>query len=296
MNIRVSFATIALAGAVAFPAFCQYAAPAARTTAAPQTGAARPVAGTTSLARNNTPYYSARENYGSGGDFYEEWIKDRLSIGLSFSTFSFTDNKRATDTERKRNFIGAVTVLEEEDDFNVYPVLTYGVNDYFRVGLGYDKITGRTYNFNNQESDGNVVMKGPMISFEGSYPFMEGMLTPHAGVGFTYYYGNFEEDTWWHLGYSSLEAWQYYGSPNRRSRPYFRVIRVDDDLAVFFNIGLAFRPIENFVIDFSVRKVSLDPDCEWGHDRPQKGLFEQHNTGDFDLSHWAYALSLSYLF
>ena len=130
MNIRVSFATIALAGAVAFPAFCQYAAPAARTTAAPQTGAARPVAGATSLARDNgSRYYSARESYGTGGDFYEEWIKGRLSIGLSFSTYTFTDNKRATDTERKRNFIGAVTVLEEEDDLNVYPVLTYSVND-----------------------------------------------------------------------------------------------------------------------------------------------------------------------
>lgn len=244
--------------------------------------------------------FGGRQDAALQGDFddetfFEKWIKGHLSIGVNVSKFTFTDNERPADINREKNYIGAVNRLEEEDDVTIYPVVNYWVSDYARIGLTYDKITARTYNFNNNLSDGNAVYEGPMLSLEGAYPFFEGLLVPHLGGGVAFYSGDFEEDTWWHLAYGSPQSWESHGRRNSSATGYYREIHVKNETVFYLTCGVATMPLDNLVIDLAYRSMSLDPDCSWGHQFPS-GRYEKHRDGDLDLSHYAISISASYLF
>lgn len=261
-------------------------------TNAPETTQAAVVRPAARSFESVTPKYT----FENEDTFYNKWIKGRLTLGVSVSRLWLTDNEISTpDVSKKHNFLGNITRLEEESPTTVAPVLTYLVCDYFRVGLGYDKVCGRTYNWNNGESDGNVEMKGPSILFEGAYPFLDGMLVPHAGLGVTFYSGDFDEDTWWRFAYSDPWSWQYLGSTSKSRTGYFREIDVDDEVAAFFTIGFEYNPFENLMIDVSFKVTEVDPDCKWGY-RKGNGNFSQQGTGHFDLSHYALTIGASYRF
>lgn len=249
----------------------------------------------------------AREDYSSSryavadssGGFYDEWIHDHLSIGLGVTTFHLTKNYREPDLKRDNNFIGAVNELPEERDVLLVPVVDYRVNDYFRVELSYADITAGTKNLNKDgQGDGRVNYRGPTLALEGTYPFFDGLFVPHAGIGIAVMRGKFEELTWWHLGYSSYESWATRGKPMKRAPSVekgYREIRVDEfEVPIFFRCGVTCKPLSNWSIDFSLRYMSLDPDCEWG--RLREDGFDRHRTGDFDLTHVAYTLSVAYHF
>lgn len=223
------------------------------------------------------------------------WLQDRLSVGLGVTTFNFTRNHREADIARKHNFIGAVNDLHEVRDTLLTPVIGFRANDYLKFELSYIDITASTENFNSHVGDGHVQYNGPSLALEGTYPLLDGKLIPHAGIGMAFLWGDFEEDTWWHLGYSSFDGWEYYGRTQKTRMNYFREIYVDEFATpIFFNLGLTYRFTPDWSIDFTARHMNFDPDCEWGYRYTRR--YEQHNIGDFDLSHFAYTLSVSYTF
>ena len=235
----------------------------------------------------------------SDANFYDSWICDHLALGLGVTMFHFTDNYREPDVGRDNNFIGAVNELPEERDVLLVPVVGYRVNDYFRVELSYADITAGTKNFNkDHQGDGRVNYRGPTLSLEMTYPIFDGLLAPFAGIGIAVMRGKFEELTWWHLGYSRYESWAERGKPMTRAPSVekgYREIRVDEfQTPIFFNAGMMYRLATNWSVDFAVRYMPLDPDCEWG--RIDGDGFHRHRSGDFDLTHVAYTLSCAYHF
>lgn len=228
--------------------------------------------------------------------FYNQWIKGKLSIGVSYSVFTLSAGERPAN--REDDFLGNINELHDANNKNYQPSLSYQVCDYFLVGVSYCHIEARTMNFNNSLSDGNAILSGPIFTAELSYPLFERRIIPHAGFGVAILKGDFEEDTWWNLGYSSPKSWEYYSSPTTETRQgYYRYIDVDDESAVFFAIGLAVRPIPNIQFDVSYRKLNLNPYCEFGYDySPSKGIKDKHRDGDFDLSGGCWIFSLSYVF
>ncbi len=228
-----------------------------------------------------------------GGGFYEEWIEGRLSIGLTFSNYRLDDDQRIA--KRGSAYIGYVNKLDEDRPNRVLPLVEYKICDYLSIGLSYIQIEASTLNYNNHLSDGSVAMEGPSLAVDLTYPLLGGKLRPHVGAGLAYLAGDFKEDTWWGLGYSSPGSWEYLGSPTKKRRgKYYRYIDVDDEIAPFFTLGLSYNPLDHLKLDASYRWLHVDPDCQFGYN--YSGKKDKHQDGDFDLSGGFFLLSASYVF
>ena len=229
-------------------------------------------------------------------DFYENWIKGKLSIGLTYSIFRLTDGDRPAN--REDDFLGNINELQDAHENNIFPILEYQACDYLNLGLTYTKIGARTMNFNNHESDGDAELKGPVIIAELTYPLWEKRLHPHIGLGVAFLKGDFNEDTWWNLGYASPESWEAYGKPTKKTRQnHYRDIEVDDQTKVFFTAGLSYRPHPHVKLDVSYRRISLDPDCNFAYDYGSNhGGRAIRNYGDFDMSGYFWLFTVSYIF
>lgn len=257
--------------------------------------AAKPVQGAAQyrpVAAGYRPAYGYGSEY---GDFFDEWIRDRLSIGLTYSIFSLSDGTRPPN--REEDFLGNINELNDSHENRLVPILEYEVNDYLGLGLTYMQVEASTMNFNNHEGDGNAVMKGPVLKADLQYPLWERRIFPHAGVGVAFLSGDFKEDTWWHLGYSSPGDWAASGRPSTKARgANYRYIDVDDATEFFFTIGLSCKPHPRVKLDVSYRKISINPDCEFGYDYGGTRGKRKQSDGDFDLSGDFWLFSVSYVF
>ena len=226
--------------------------------------------------------------------FYDDWIANKLSIGLRLSKNSLTDAERPGNYEE--DFVGAIYKLDDVDDVFVAPELRYEPIRFVRLVLGWDSVAGKTRNFNteNHHSDGNATMSGPVLLAEGVCPVYEDYLSFHAGIGAAFGHGGFDHVTWWHLGYSSRDSWEYYGSPNKLRGNHYRQIYVDDEVGLVLSGGVSCRPFERLEIDLSVRYIRLEPDCHWGY--LYKSGFDEHQTGEFTLDHLSVSLLAAYVF
>ena len=239
-----------------------------------------------------TPYSGTA----SSGSPDEGWIQGRLAIGLLYSTFSLTHGDRPAN--REEDFLGNINELNADHKNNFAPFVSYRPIDYLALGLSYAHIEASTKNFNNHLGDGNAILKGPVFTAELAYPCLNKRLIPHAGIGFAMLSGDFQEDTWWHLGYANPKAWESYGSPSTRTmQNYYRYIDVDDESALYFTAGLSYRPFRHLLLDVSYRALDLDPSCEFGYDYgPDRGGKEVLNEGDFDMSCRCWLFSIGYVF
>lgn len=227
---------------------------------------------------------------------YERWIKGRLSIGVTYSSFKLENKKRPAN--REEDFLGNINELSDHHNERYAPVLEYRPIDYINLGVSYMNIEAGTMNFNNGEGDGTAVLKGPTFSAELALPLIKGIIVPHAGIGYAKLKGDFKEDTWWGLGYSSPTAWEYYGKPADKSgSDHYRYIDVEDASETYFTFGVSIIPHPHVKLDVSYHKVEFDPSCEFGYDyAPRGGAKAPRNHGDFDMSGEFWLFSASYIF
>ena len=229
--------------------------------------------------------------------FYDQWIKDRLTVGLGVSWTTLTDAKRPKDEDRKKTFVGYVWKLEDVDQVGVLAELRYWAAPNFRVSLGIDRVSGRTRNFNlAKHSDGVAELVGPQLLVEGLFPLCDDTVFLHAGGGVVYDFADFDEVAWWHLGYASEAAWNDYGRTGKTRQNYFREIRVDDAFGWTLAAGVSWRPAPRAEIDLSVRHTWIEPDCTFGYDYGKRKGFKPLLDGDFTLDHLSVALTASYVF
>ena len=228
--------------------------------------------------------------------FYDAWLKDRLSVGLSLSYSKLTDATRPKDRDGGKTFVGYVWKLEDTDEVHVLPTVSYWAAPYLRLSLFWNSVAGHTRNYNLQlHSDGDVTAEGPALLVEGLYPICGDTVFLHAGVGLTYAFCDFDEDTWWHLGYGSYDSWvNSFNKRNHVRSDHFREIEVDDAVGYLVSAGVSWRPIARAEIDLSVRHVWLDPDCDFGYRYTSRR--ETLLTGDFELNHLSVVLTGSYVF
>ena len=229
-------------------------------------------------------------------DFHETWFQDRLSVGVGAGFSTLTNAKRSKNKSGGKTFVGFIYKLEDEDELGIVPLVSYWAADHVRLSLTWDSVCGKTRNYNtsNHHSDGNVEAGGPAFLFEGLLPLANDEVFLHAGVGLAWEFGDFEESSWWRLGYSSSVAWRDHGSPSLPASGYYREIDVDDALGAILSAGASWRPLERLEIDFSLRYVWLEPDCKYGY-RDGNG-FVVHSKGDFTLDHLTAAATVSYVF
>lgn len=235
--------------------------------------------------------------------FFDVWIRERLSVGLSVSFSRLTDADRPEDESRTRTFVGYVNHLSLENEFGFVPTLNWLASDFVRVGLTLHETEARTRNFKKDPhldrrlSDGNATASGVLLSVEGTWPFYEGRLRPHAGLGLGWYKGSFDEDTWWRLGYLSPVDWNAAGRPSSGTlEGRYRAIHIDDEVGLSAAVGIAWRPAQNWELDFSLRRTWLDPDCEFGYVDEKSGRWTKSLSGHFTMDSLAAVLTASWVF
>ena len=236
-----------------------------------------------------------------GDSFYDAWIRDRLTIGLSLVYSQLTDNKREPDREGGKTFVGYLNLMEDENEFRVLPEVTYWAADYVRVKLAFEKVMARVYNYDasnphgpHSSTDGIVKIGGPVLMLEAIYPLCDDTVFPHVGVGAFFGFASLHEDRWWHHGYSSAADHAAHGNTDKTKNGYYREIHVDDAVGLVVSAGVAWRPIDRLQLDLEVRQTWIEPDCEFGY--AYSNRWEKHRDGDFTFDNFAVALTASYVF
>lgn len=234
--------------------------------------------------------------------FYDVWIRDRLSVGLEVSFRRFSDDDRPRDMERTKTFLGYINRLDLENDVGWTPAVSWLASDYVRLGLSWQSVEARTWNFprpgyEKEHSDGVASASGFVFSVEGSYPTEGGAWRPHAGLGIGLFKGSFDDDTaWWRYGYKTEADWIAAGKPSRPpSGKDRRYIDVDDAVGFALSAGVAWRPSPRVELDLSIRHTWLEPDCEFGYET-RKGSHEKELDGEFTFDWFAVAFTASYVF
>lgn len=131
----------------------------------------------------------------------EDYIRDRVEVGLRISHFSFTDSKKITYDE-SGNIIGGYTAgistynMDSEPTYYPLPYVMYKFTPYIGLRLSWEQIKGRTITLDeaNPHSDGDVIGNGPAFELIGRYP-NETKFTPYGGVGIIFWNMHFKEDS-----------------------------------------------------------------------------------------------------
>lgn len=217
-------------------------------------------------------------SYGTGNTF-DDFIRDRLSIGVRVSTFSLLDADRPRDWSRQKTFLGYINELKEENTVNVVPTISWWASQYCAFEFTWDGVEASTWNLNNHATDGNIKMSGPIFSLRGQYPLFENRVIPYIGAGLAFWSADFERSANW----------------ARRSDGMQRLMLCDDDVGLALSAGVGLRPHPRCEIDLMVRYLDVSSDAEFWYARHgvKKSL---ERTGEFTLEHIAYGAALSYVF
>ena len=226
--------------------------------------------------------------------FYDVWIRDRLSIGIGFSVSTLTKNHRPQDRDAHRTFVGYVNKLEDERPVRFTADVSYWTARHLMLGLSFDRVGGQTRNYNNHRSDGCLELWGPVLYADVVFPCLNDTLFPHFGAGIVYGVADFEEEKWWHLGYSNPEEYAAAGRSDKTKNNRYREIRVDDGFGLILQGGIAWRPVEHVQFGLTLRQTFLSCDAEFGY-RGNHG-FHREMSGDFDLDNFSAVVTVAYVF
>ena len=183
-------------------------------------------------------------------EFYSNFIENRLSLGLRFSSFNFTDPKDKS-YDSNGNINGGYTRgistynLEERRSYYPTPYLLYKFCPYAALQVGWEHIEGRawTMDYADPHYDGDMTLSGPSFEIQGRYP-NESIFTPYGAVGFAFLFGDFEEESSWYAG-------------------GLRRMDVDDTIGLMATIGASAEVYKNIEIDFSISYMGADPDAKY---------------------------------
>ena len=141
---------------------------------------------------------------------------------------------------------------------------------------------------------GGAYGDGPVFFADLMFPCLNESLFPHVGAGVVYGFADFEEESWWHLGYLSPAEYEATGRTYKTKNDRYREIQVDDSFGFVVQAGIAWRPIERLQLDVTLRQTFLSCDAEFGY-RGKNG-FHREMDGEFDLDNFALVAMASYVF
>jgi hypothetical protein len=224
------------------------------------------------------------------------FIHDHLEIGARMTSLSL-DTTSGT-------FIGTINRLEEDDGYAPMAFLTVLVVPYVGIDLTWDEVEAVTRAYSHPtDSDGTVVMDGPILSALVRYPFdvelrgRKRTIAPYAGFGLAFLSTDFEAAPWWHYGSSSSEEydrWVASGSPQSEGDQYTRTITVTDDRGRVFSLGCSIQIWDGLSVDLHYRTVDASTDAVFV--RAYSNGNSETVYGHFPLSHTSYGLGIKYSF
>lgn len=225
--------------------------------------------------------------------FYARFIARRITLEPRIRTFTLRHPDRPPDENREKTFVGAINELNAIDDVALRFSLGYRITPIFSTQLGYENLGARTMNFNNNLSDGNVRMSGPILSIRARYPVTT-FFSPYVELGYAFMRARFNHDAWWTWGWSSPEAYDAAGRPQASRNNRRRFIDVTDDTGFAASIGFILQPHERISFNAEMRRLDLTAKA---HAYGRTGeTIQTFGKGEFPLSHNAYSFGMIFLF
>lgn len=217
---------------------------------------------------------------------YWNLIRDRLEFGIRETEFDLDTTVRDGPTDEDR-FLGTINQLDGETDssFDKWFIRYYPIR---WVGLEYttDEVRARTITKDDGHSDGVFVADGNVLTVVGRlslgdvlrvvdwasndfvYP---GRMAYAWGDRFRVYYGigqadmsvDFEEDSWWYLGYADEASWLDDGSPTDRVGGRRRTIEATDGTGDVTTFGFNVFITRYLFLDFYTREMTLGTEATY---------------------------------
>ena len=235
---------------------------------------------------------SLRVGAQEGDATYYDWFHEHLRLGTRVTHFVLLDDERSTSD----TFLGHINKLEDEQDYTPTKIFVdYLITPTWGFELTWDQVQARVVNGGDgsQDIDGTLKADGLILTFVGRY-VNETRATPFAGIGAAFMNASFDEDDWWHLGYSSEADYIALGSPTKARNGKKRIMPVEDDAGLVVTGGVDYEVTDNFLLDFYVRymNVSIDGEAQitLGHSTDTSA------TGSFDLENVALGAGAIYRF
>lgn len=201
--------------------------------------------------------------------FYDSQICNHLEIGLRFAKHTL-DKPTKYDEKTELAFIGTISELKEDDSFSLYPVITYGFNDWFGIGFTWDSLTATAHTAHtlDKHNDGTFSTKGPTFTGILTIPgILDSKLIPYAELGFNHASASFDPEYWWEYGYGSPEHYKSAGCPkdgklyNNKHRAINT--KAGTKFGLVYGFGIKYYIIENLCLDLSYRHVNADAKCDF---------------------------------
>ncbi len=129
----------------------------------------------------------------------KEWWQN-FELGTRSTWVYLTDNKRTLDPANPQagSFYGSINELDSVHDYWPFKLFVdYKFCTYGGVELAWDYFSARTITRQDGHTDGDLNMRGPLLSAFVRYP-ADFNLTPYAGAGFAYYKVDFDDNAYWH--------------------------------------------------------------------------------------------------
>ncbi len=238
-------------------------------------------------------------------NIYDNYIQDRLSIGLQVNHRYFTDSDSGEKggVHGEGTYLGTIYAMDEVQ--NYFPALyaTYQFTEYVSMELAYSKIESETLATTYKQpkygvkSDGDVVQTGFTLSVLGHYP-TETKFTPYGGIGFGYYTGDFEESDHWGIGYHNPQHYEEAGSTGEPYKDRRKWMEIDDEFAFILTLGTTYDLPYNLKLDASVQYIFLEANAQY-YKTNDGGLTVNHDdtdNGTFPLDQLAFRLGIKYTF
>lgn len=238
-------------------------------------------------------------------NMYENYIKDRLSIGLNVNHRYYVDSDSGEKggVQGEGTYLGTIFAVDEVQSYFPYLYGTYQFTEYFSMELAYSKIESETLATTYKQpkygvkSDGDVVQTGFTLSVLGHYP-TETKFTPYGGLGIGYYTGDFEESDHWGLGYHNPQHYAESGSTGENYKGRSKWMEIDDEFAFIFTLGTTYDLPYNLKLDASVQYIFLEANAHY-YKSDDGGLTVNHDdtdNGTFPLDQLAFRLGVKYTF
>ena len=231
---------------------------------------------------------------------YNDYLSNKLEIGtrISYQGLTNSDSGAKGGTQGEGTFLGTIYALDEVQQslpLNLYA--TYFFSQYFGVELGYESIEAETVatsiGYSTIKSDGNVFLGGPTLSLVGRYP-NQTRFTPYLSVGVGYFFGDFDEEAHWALGYSDPTVYEALGSPSTTYDGKTREMNIDDEIGLVVAAGCAYQMTDHLSLDLSLSYTAVEADATFiGY---VDGIQVLEQDGSFPLDNIALRAGVSFSF
>jgi hypothetical protein len=217
---------------------------------------------------------------------YWNLIRDRIEIGLRQTEFDL-DTTFKNGPGEDDQFLGTIDHLDEETDssFDKWFIRYFPI-PWMGFELATDEVSARTITMEDGHSDGVFVAEGNVLTTTARLSLGDVLrVVDWASNGFEYpgraayawgdrlrvYYGvgsadfsvDFDEDTWWALGYPSEQEWLDDGSPTSRSGGRRRKIDCTDESGDVTTLGFSVYLTRYLFLDFYTRDMELSSDATY---------------------------------